>query len=190
MPENAMEAQDARATLAATARTRHRTRRALNPSWYANLVMGTFFAGSAAVSVVSDATWPDVAYAVLGLLAAAALIVRFYVKRERALGVRSRGWDASTAMFAALLAGVIAANALFGGGDLQAVMPLYAGAAGAVGFAVLWHDHVQTAAAAGLAAVATAVLVANPGQPGIWANVGIGLVLLAAGAAGRAVERR
>jgi hypothetical protein len=177
-------ADDARRTLAETLDVRRRTRRELNPTWYANLVVGTFFLGSALLSAVAGDGWPMAVYWLVGLTAGAALIIRFYVRREKALGVRSRGWDSSSTMLAALLAGVALANVVFSG-DLQATMPLYAAALGIAGFALLWGDRYEWAVAIGLAAVATAILLVSPESPGIWSNLGTGLVLVGAGLAGR-----
>ena len=58
------------------------------------------------------------------------------------------------------------------------------------GYALLWWDPYEAAVAAGLAAVATAILLVSPDEPGRWANLGLGVVLLVVGAAGRAAWQK
>ena len=183
-----MQSDDATRLLQDTTRVRRRTRRALNPSWFSNLVFGAFFVGTAVLAAFTDSGGAMLAYWTLGAAVAFTATIRFHLRIERELGVDGRAWDASGTLLIALLTGVVIANAVFAG-DLRAAMPLYAAAAGLTGFAVLWGDAREAAAAAGIALVATAVLVASPETPGVWANLGLGVVLLAAGLAGRAAWR-
>jgi len=183
-----MQSDDATRLLQDTTRVRRRTRRALNPSWFSNLVFGAFFVGTAVLAAVTDAGGVMLAYWLVGAALAFTATFWFHVRIERELGVDGRAWDASGTLLIALLAGVLVANAVFEG-DLRAAMPLYAAAAALTGFAVLWGDASEGAAAAGIALVATAVLVVSPETPGVWANLGLGIVLLAAGVAGRVAWR-
>jgi hypothetical protein len=185
--EARMDRVEAEQTLAAIKRSRRETRRALNPVWYSNLVIGAFFVGAGLLDAVSAPAGVMNAYWVIGLVAGLGLIVRFYARVERELGIESRPLDASGGMFLALIGGVVAANVLLDG-DLGAAGPLYVGAAGMLGFAWLWGDRVIAATAAAIALVATAVLAIGPSEPGAWANAGLGAALVVAGILGRRRE--
>lgn len=179
-----MDASEARRALADVDRLRHDTRRRLHPLWFENLVVGVFFLAATLASAV--AIGPAVAAAVWigGGAAALALIVAHAVRRERALGAESRLPDASFAVLAGIAAGVVAAHALTSGtlGEVAWTFPV---AAGWLALAALYRDALMAAAAAGLAAVALALLAAAPDHAGLWAQGAMGALLITAGLAGR-----
>jgi len=165
-------------------RVRRSTRHALNPIWYPNIAFGLFFAGTAIVAFLGLGATPTTIYWVLGGLLAIGLVVRHYARVEQALGVQSPIADASTLVLVALIAGVVAANVLTDG-DASAFAPTYVGAAGTLAMGAVLRDRIEIAAGAAIALVATAVAVSSPGEPGAWANLGLGIALLVAGLVGR-----
>lgn len=177
-----MERSEAERTIVEVERARRGTRHALNPIWYSNIAFGLFFVGTAVVALADLSGGLTTAYWVAAGLLTLGLVVRYYAKVERALGVQSPAWDASTAIVLVLIVGVVLANAL---GSGNAAAPLYVGAACTVALGLVLHDRIELAAGVAIAAVATAVIALDPSEPGIWGNFGLGLALLAAGLAGR-----
>lgn len=175
------ESADAARTLAEVDRVRRHTRQALNPIWFSNLVVGVFFAGTALVAAAEASVAVALAYWIGGGLLALGLIVHRYASMERELGVETRGGDASTAIVLAMIAGIVVLNSVADAG-------LFAGAAGMVALGYVLRDRIEAAAGVALAVVAAAVLLLDPTEPGIWGNLGLGLVLVAAGLAGRAAR--
>lgn len=178
-----MDRSEAERTVMDVERVRHGARHALNPIWYPNIAFGLFFAGTAVVALL-DSGAVAAAYWVVGGLLAISLVVRYYARLERALGVESSMVDASTLIVLALVAGIVLANVLTDG-DARAFAPLYVGAAATVAMGVLLRDRVELAAGAAIALVATGVAVLSPSDPGIWGNLGLGVALLVAGLVGR-----
>lgn len=178
-----MDRSEAERTVMDVERVRRGTRHALNPIWYPNIAFGLFFAGTALLALL-DAGAVTAAYWVVGGLLAMSLVVRYYARLERELGVESPMVDASTLIVLALVAGVVLANVLTDG-DANAFAPLYVGAAATVGMGVLLRDRVELAAGVAIALVATGVAVLSPSDAGIWGNLGLGIALLVAGLLGR-----
>jgi hypothetical protein len=170
-----MERSEAERTIIEVERARRGTRHALNPIWYSNIAFGLFFVGTAVVALTDLSGALTTAYWVAAGVLTLGLVVRYYANVERALGVQSPAWDASTTIVLVLIVGVVLANALTDG-DANAAAPLYVGAA----------CTVELATGVAIAAVATAVVALDPSEPGIWGNFGLGLALFAAGVAGRA----
>ena len=179
-----MERTEAEQTIVDVERVRRRTRHAMNPIWYPNIAIGLFITG------VSVMTFLDVdgavltAYWVAAGLLTIGLVIRHYARVEQALGAVSPAIDASTVIVLALVVGVVAANML-AEGLASAYAPVYVGAAGAIAMGILLRDRIEIAAGLAIAAVATAIVLVSPDQPGSWANLGVGLSLLAAGLVGR-----
>jgi hypothetical protein len=115
------QVEQLRQTLEAVVHIRRRTRSAIGGLWYPTVVFGGFILASAPLAFV----WGDAAFAWYWPFAAAlgiALTVRYFHRREQALGVGSRGWPF-------LLTGVaISAACAFLGAGGQGM-----GAVGAVG---------------------------------------------------------
>jgi hypothetical protein len=170
-----MEHAEASRTLDDVARVRRRTRRAVHPVWFSNVVAGAFFAGSAAIMAFDAGKWVSLAYwigaGVLGL----GLIAAYSVRLERELGVESRPTDPVLAIVAAIVAAAIL---------LDGELVLFVAAAGTLAIGLLLRDRYELAASAAIAAVAVAVLALDPAEPWLWGNLGLGLSLLAAGLAG------
>lgn len=180
-----MDVTEAKRTLVTIDRVRHGTRRAMNPIWFSNVVVGAFFLGAALLAAADAASPVMLAYWVAGWAVALAVIVRHYMRIERALGVESRAWDAPGAIVLTMIGGIVAANVLTD----SAAAPLHVAAAGTVALGVLLHDRIEVAAGAAIAAVASALLLADPERPGGWAALGLAVVLVLAGLAGRARDR-
>jgi hypothetical protein len=178
-----MEPSEAQRMILDVERVRRGTRHAMNPIWYANIAYGLFFAGTALVALL-EADAAAAVYWALGLLLVNVLVVGHYVRVERALGVESAPVDASTVIVVVLIVGVVLANVLTTG-DANAFAPLYVGAACAVALGIVLRDGVELAAGVAISAVATAVAVLSPQDPGIWGNFGLGVALLVAGLVGR-----
>ncbi len=179
-----MDRSEAERTIVDVERLRRSTRHALNPVWYPNVGFGLFFIGTAAVVFLELGTTAALVYWLLGGLLTMALVVRFYARVERSLGVQSAILDPSTLVVLALVVGVVAANVL-AEGDASAFAPTYVAAAGIVALGVVLRDRVELAAGVAIALVATAVAVIGPADPGAWANLGVGLSLFVAGLVGR-----
>jgi hypothetical protein len=179
-----MEPQDAERTILEVERVRRDTRHALNPVWFGNLAFGLFLLGTAVLGLAgagADAT------SLFWLLAGAltvGVVVRHYARHERALGATAPALDASTAVLLAMFAGIVAAN-LLADGLAGAVLPLYVAALGIVALGLVLHDAIEVAAGLNAALWATAVAAIDPGAPGPWSNLGIGVILVCAGIAGR-----
>jgi hypothetical protein len=179
-----MERTEAERTIVDVERVRRRTRHALNPIWYPNIAFGLFFAGVALLTFLDVDGAALTAYWVAGGLLTIALVVRHYARVEQALGAVSPAVDASTLIVLALIVGLVVANVLTDG-IASAYVPLYVGAAGAIAVGVVLRDRIEIAAGLAIAAVATAILLGSPDDPGSWANLGVGLSLLVAGLVGR-----
>jgi hypothetical protein len=179
-----MEPSEAQRMILDVERVRRGTRHALNPIWYANIAYGLFFTGTALVALLDVGGPATAVYWTLGGLLVNGLVVSHYARVERALGVQSPMVDASTAIVLALIVGVVFANVLTTG-DANAFAPLYVGAACTVALGVVLRDGVELAAGLAISVVASAVAVLSPADPGIWGNLGLGVVLFLAGLVGR-----
>jgi hypothetical protein len=172
--------EDAERTLEAVEHARRGTRRTLHAVWYSNLVAGAFFAGAGLVSAVEPPDAVALAYWVLGAVLGLGLIFRHSIRLERELGVESRAWDATGGIVLAMIAGILLVNRLT---DVE-VAGLYVGAAAALAIGAQLRDPIEAAAGVAIALVATVLILVDPAQPWVWGNLGLGAVLLAAGAAG------
>ncbi len=83
-----------------------------------------------------------------------------------------------------MFAGILAAN-LLADGLAGAVAPLYVAALGIVALGLVLHDAIEVAAGLNAALWATVIAAVGPGEPGLWSNLGIGVILVCAGIAGR-----
>jgi hypothetical protein len=117
-----------------------------------------------------------------------ALIVGSDLRRERTLGAETRVLEPATGILLALFAGVLVVHQLTDG-SLGQVAWLYPVAAGWLGIAWLFRDAPLCAAAVALAAVGIALVAIEPAEPGLWAQLTMALLLLAAGTVERARER-
>ena len=176
------EAQD---TLREIDRVRHHTRRVLHPTWYENLVVGTFFLGATAAAAFGGDSSLAAVYWAVGVPLGLALIIRHALRRERALGAEAPMTGPGAWIAAALIAGVIAVNLL----TEDTVLWAYPVALGWLGLAAVYRDPPMSAAGVALAAVATAMLALDPAHAGLWTQLALALLLLAAGLASRARER-
>ena len=176
---------EAERTLREIERVRHRTRRALHPTWYENLVVGVFFLGATLTAAVSTGRTLPLAYWAIGVPLGLALIVAHAMRREQALGAEAPIADPGAGVFAATVAGVIAVNQLT---DSQ-VAWAYPVALGWLALGALYRDALMTAAGVALAVIATVIIAVDPGGAALWAQLALALLLIAAGLAGRARER-
>ena len=83
------------------------------------------------------------------------------------------------------MAGVVVVNQLTDSGVAWA----YPVAAGWLAIGALYRDAPMTAAAIALALIATAISVVDPSTPGLWTQLAMGLLLIAAALAERAQDR-
>lgn len=173
---------DAARTLAEIDRVRRDTRRTLHPIWFSNLVAGVFFAGAGLIIALDPGQTAALIYWIAGGALALVLIARHYAAVERERGLEPRGWDATTGIVLAMVAGIVLLNTLADAG-------LYAGAAGLAALGYVLRDKATAWAGAGFAVLATVMLVADPDDPGLWGNLSLGIVLIVAGLAGWAARR-
>jgi uncharacterized membrane protein HdeD (DUF308 family) len=183
-----MDRTEASQTLEAVTRARERTRRRLGSSWYARLVIGAFLLGAAAVAALEPGDAVAWAYWVGGLLAGGGLIVAHYTRSEREAGIESRSWDGSMTLLLVMIAALVAANRLTEG-SATAVAVFVIAAIATAGFGWLARDPVEAASALPMAVLALVFVFADPSEPGIWINAGIGAILLVAALLTRARER-
>ena len=179
-----MEPHEAERTILEVERVRRDTRHALNPVWFGNLAFGLFLLGTAVLGLADAGADLTSLYWLLAGALTFALVIRFYARHERALGAQSPALDASTGILLAMFAGIVAAN-LLTDGLASAVVPLYAAALGIVLLGLVLHDRIEVAAGVNAALWATVVAAVAPGEPGVWSNLGIGVILVCAGLAGR-----
>lgn len=179
-----MERQEAERTIVDVERIRRDTRHALNPVWFGNLAFGLFFAGTAVLGFAGASADLTSLYWILGGVLVITLVVRHYARLERALGVESPALDASTAVVLAMFAGILAAN-LLTSGLASAVAPPCVAALGLVALGLILRDGIEIAAGVNIALVATLVAAMAPDTPALWSNLGVGVVLVVAGLAGR-----
>jgi hypothetical protein len=175
-----MQATDAERVLSEVERVRGRARRDLHSASYPNLVIGVFFLGATACSALAPGAALPIAWWVVGLPMALTLIAR----RERELGVESR-LDASFAIFAATIAGVVAVHALTDG-VVDQVGWAYPVAAGWLAIAYVYREPLMGGAGIVFAATATALLAAAPDGAGLWTQLALALLLIAVGLVSRA----
>ena len=83
-----------------------------------------------------------------------------------------------------MFAGILAAN-LLTDGLASAVVPLYVAALGIVVLGLVLRDTIEVVAGVNAALWATVVAAVDPGEPGLWSNLGIAVILICAGLAGR-----
>jgi len=183
-----MEHEQAEQTLSEVGRVRERTRRTLHTFWYSNLVAGLFFVGIALLALVTDDARILTAYWVLGAFAALTLIVRYFIRRERELGVVSSAFGVDEAIFAALIAGIFVVNAVVDG-SAGAGAGIYPAAVGIAALGILHRDRAELAAGIAFALLATVVIAIDPTEPMALINGGVGAILIAAALAGRKAER-
>jgi len=81
-----------------------------------------------------------------------------------------------------MVGAIVAANVLTD----SAALPLVCAAAGLLALGALFRDRIEAAAGAALALLALTLALVAPDEPGTWALLGLGVVLTAAGLAGRA----
>jgi hypothetical protein len=176
-----MERDDAQRMLGDIDRMRLGTRRLLNPLWFSNIVFGLFFIGTALL-VVADAPGPVAAvYWVAGGLLAVSLVVRLTLQIERELGLDGRVWDVVTGITCALVIGVVLANLL-----IEAPLaPLVLAVLALLAYGYVLRDPFELAAGGGLWIALVAIALLDPSSPGAWGNGALGVILLAAGIAGR-----
>ena len=176
-----MERDDAQRMLGDIDRMRLGTRRLLNPLWFSNIVFGLFFIGTALL-VVADAPGSVAAvYWVAGGLLAVSLVVRLTLQIERELGLDGRVWDVVTGITCALVIGVVLANLL-----IEAPLaPLVLAVLALLAYGYVLRDPFELAAGGGLGIALVAIALLDPSSPGAWGNGALGVILLAAGIAGR-----
>jgi len=172
-----MSHAEAEHTLSEVARVRDRTRRALHPIWFSNIVVGAYFTGSAAVMALDAGLAVSLTYQIAGAALGLALIVAYAVRSERELGIESRLWDPALAIVGAIIAAAILLD-----GELA---PLFAAAAGTAALGVVLRDRFELAAGVAIAVAAVAIAVLDPSEPWMWGNLALGLSLLGAGLAAR-----
>ena len=180
-----MQAGEAEHTLLEIDRVRRRTRRALHPLWFSNLVVGVFFAGATLTSAVATGPELPVAYLAIGIPLGLALIVRHAMRLECEIGAEARALDRSAGIFAALVAAVIVVNQLTD----SPVAWAFPVAAGWLALAAVYRDSLMAVAGIALAVIATAMIAAEPSSAGLWTQLAMSLLLIAAGLAGRARDR-
>ena len=179
-----MERQDAERTILEVERVRRDTRHALNPVWFGNLAFGLFFAGTVILGIAGAGADVTSLYWLLAGALTVGVVVRHYARHERELGAQSPVLDGSTAVLLAMLAGILVAN-LLTDGLASAVVPLYVAALGIVVLGLVLRDTIEVAAGVNAAMWATVVAAVDHGEPGLWSNLGIAVILICAGIAGR-----
>ncbi len=184
-----MDPEDAKRTLEAIERARVGARRTLRSSWFVNVVLGGLLVGAGALGAIEPSDAIATVYWVGGLLGAAGAIFVYFTRRERACGIESRAWDSTLTLLAALIAALVIVNRVVDANDI-AVAVCVVSAIAMAGFAWLARDPVQGLAAGAVGVLAVVFTAVDLGsEPGVWINLGIGAVLLAAGIVGRARER-
>ncbi|HWV85875.1 MAG TPA: hypothetical protein VNZ62_10560 [Capillimicrobium sp.] len=163
---------------------RGRTRRALHPIWFANLVTGVFFVGATIVSAVASGPTAPIVYLAVGIPVGLGLIVAHAVRVERELGAEARALDPSLGVVAAIFGGIAVVNALTSG-DLRRVAWMYPVAIGWTIMAWLYRHPPLAVIAVALAVVAAALAIAAPADAGLWGQLALGVLLVAAGLYGR-----
>ncbi len=184
-----MQASEAQQTLSEVERVRRETRRDLHPLGYGNVITGLFFAGATLCAAVSSGPALPIAYWAIGIPVGLGLIVRHEMRRERELGAEARVADPELGIFIAIIAGIAVVNALTSG-TFGKVAWAYPVAAGWLALAALYRDAAMGAAGVAFVAVATAIFVLEPGSEGLWTQLALAILLVAAGLAGLARERR
>lgn len=175
-------------TLGGVASLRRRTRRALNPVWFENLITGAYFSVLVGVSALGMTALTR-SFAVIGAVMGIAAIVVHAVRRERRLGVEARLADPVTLVAGAMLAGIVGLLA-FGSGEVGRVGPFVVAAVGVLAIAALLRDPVEAALGAGLTSLAAVLVVTSPDGSVAWAVLALGVMSLAAGVAGGLREDR
>jgi hypothetical protein len=183
-----MQASEAQQTLSEIERVRRETRRDLHPLGYGNVVAGLFFAGATLCSAVASGPALPIAYWVIGATVGLALIVRHEMRRERELGAEARITDPEFGIFLVMIAGIAAVNALTSG-TFGKVAWAYPVAAAWLVLAARYRDAAMRTAGVAFIAAATAIFVLEPGSEGLWTQLAMAILLIAAGLAGQARER-
>jgi hypothetical protein len=156
------------------------TRELLDGAWFPLLLWGALILGSAPFTQIGDGE-PSGIYWALAAPAGLAATVWFFRSRELALGLAARNGPAYVALAVALTVAAFALGAAGEGGMLSAVGPAYALAAGLLGFALLARSPLTAVVGAAIAAVATAVLIADPAEPTLVSALGQAAVAIVAG---------
>jgi hypothetical protein len=180
-----MQIGEAQRTLLEVDRVRRDTRRDLHPTWFANLVLGLFFAGATVCSLVApSATLPTVWWAV-GLPLSLGLIVWHEARREQALGAEAPLADPALLVVGLITAGVLLVN----GATDSDVAWGYVVAAGWLGLAAIYRDALLLIAGVALAVIATGAIAVGPEDAWAWVQLPMALMLIAIGLVGRAWDR-
>jgi hypothetical protein len=179
-----MERQEAERTLLEVERVRRETRHRLNPVWFGNLAFGLFLLGTAVLDFAGAGGIVVSVYWLVALVLTSVVVGRFYARQEHALGVSTPWFDGSMLILLLMFAGIVAAN-IFTTELANAVMPLSVAALGIVALGLYLRDRIDVAAGIAVAVVATAIAAIGPEHPGQWGNLGIAVVLVVAGLAGR-----
>jgi hypothetical protein len=180
-----MQIGEAERTLLEIDRVRRDTRRDLRGSWFVNVVIGVFFAGSTAVALLaSSATLPSLYWAI-GVPAGLGLIVWSETRREREIGAEAPLADPALLVVGLIIAGVLLVNGVTDS-DVAWAYPV---AAGWLALAVIDRDLLLGAAGAALLVIATGVIAIAPADAWAWTQGAMAALLIAAGLVGRAWQR-
>jgi hypothetical protein len=180
-----MQIGEAERTLLEVERVRRDTRRDLHPTWFANLVLGVFFVGATACSLLApSATLPTLWWAV-GLPLSLGVIVWREVRREREIGAEAPLADPALLVVGLITAGVLLVN----GATDSDVAWSYVVAAGWLGLAAIYRDELLLTAGVALAVIATGVIAIGPEDAWAWVQLPMALMLIAIGVVGRAWGR-
>ena len=181
-----MQSTEAERVLRDVERVRRGTRRDLHSSSFPNLVIGGFFLVATACSAFAPSAALPIACWAIGLPAAVALIVRHEARRERELGVESRG-DAEFRIFGATLVGIFAVR-LLGDGIVEQAAWAFPVALGWLAIAFVCREPLMAVAGLALATVANVVIALEPDSAGLWVQLALALLLIAVGLVARAQE--
>jgi hypothetical protein len=180
-----MQIGEAQRTLLEIDRVRRDTRRDLHPTWFANLVLGLFFVGATACSLLApSATLPVIWWAV-GLPVSLGLVVWHEVRREREIGAEAPFADPALLVVGLIASGVLLVNGVTG----SDVAWSYVVAAGWLALAAIYRDGLLLTAGVALAAIATGVIAVGPESAWAWVQLPMALMLVAIGLVGRAWGR-
>jgi hypothetical protein len=180
-----MQIGEAQRTLVEIDRVRRDTRRDLHPTWFANLVLGVFFAGATACSLLATSATLPILWWAIGLPATLGLVVWQEIRRERAIGAEAPLADPALLVVGLITAGVLFVNGVTGSDAAWGFVV----AAGWLALAALYRDALLLAAGVALLVITTGVIAVEPESAWAWVQLPMALMLIAIGLVGRAWGR-
>jgi hypothetical protein len=171
---------DTRSTLESIEGLRDRTHRLAHPSWLPLFVFGLLVLGAVPFALAGDSGWDGYYWLAAGPLGGI-IAWRLVAHRGVSIGLIDRRAGTYAAIVAVMVAGALVVGWAGADSDFSNAGTAYPIAAGMAAIAVIARVAVIGAAAAGIAAWATAVLIADPAEIAAWTYAGEGAILIAAG---------